>query len=173
MQPRAIETRYSGCRFRSRLEARWAVYLNAIKAKWVYEPEGFVLSDGTHYLPDFFVYRWDSDENPAARDWGYWLEVKAVAPTDAELAALHRLCVESGHKGFLAFGKFPNPTVYSISNTERAPALNEALWLTHHLPATTARWPEGMTGDQCHSAHGAARIAAAEARFEHGDRPAV
>lgn len=35
-----IETRYAGCRFRSRLEARWAVFFDALKIEWEYEPEG-------------------------------------------------------------------------------------------------------------------------------------
>lgn len=50
---RAIETRYAGCRFRSRLEARWAVFFDAMDIQWEYEPEGFWLSSGTGYLPDF------------------------------------------------------------------------------------------------------------------------
>ncbi len=53
MQPRAIETRYKGYRFRSRLEARWAVFFDALGLKWEYEPEGFDLGDGVRYLPDF------------------------------------------------------------------------------------------------------------------------
>ena len=51
----AIETRYKGYRFRSRLEARWAVYFDALGIKWVYEPEGYVLADGKRYLPDFWL----------------------------------------------------------------------------------------------------------------------
>lgn len=51
----AIETLYDGYRFRSRLEARWAVFFNALKMKYIYEPEGFRFSDGTMYLPDFFL----------------------------------------------------------------------------------------------------------------------
>lgn len=50
----AIETRYKNYRFRSRLEARWAIYLDAIGASWNYEPEGFRLMDRL-YLPDFYV----------------------------------------------------------------------------------------------------------------------
>jgi hypothetical protein len=50
-----IETRYKGFRFRSRLEARWAVFFEALGIKWEYEPEGFELSDGTRYLPDFHL----------------------------------------------------------------------------------------------------------------------
>lgn len=51
-----IETNYKGCRFRSRLEARWAVFFDSIGLKWEYEPEGFVLEDGTCYLPDFKIH---------------------------------------------------------------------------------------------------------------------
>ena len=50
----AIETTYKGVRFRSRLEARWAVFFDALEVSWKYEPEGY--SDGTlTYLPDFWL----------------------------------------------------------------------------------------------------------------------
>ena len=54
MHARAIETRYKGYRFRSRLEARWAVFFDALGLKWEYESEGFELPSG-RYLPDFKV----------------------------------------------------------------------------------------------------------------------
>jgi hypothetical protein len=50
-----IETVYKGYRFRSRLEARWACFFDAMGFGWTYEPEGFVLADGTRYLPDFLI----------------------------------------------------------------------------------------------------------------------
>ena len=50
-----IETVYNGYRFRSRLEARWAVFFYAAGIKYEYEPEGFDLGDGVHYLPDFYL----------------------------------------------------------------------------------------------------------------------
>lgn len=49
---RAIETRFAGCHFRSRLEARWAVFFDAVGIRWHYEPEGYELPSG-RYLPDF------------------------------------------------------------------------------------------------------------------------
>ncbi len=55
MTIKPIETTYRGYRFRSRLEARWAVFFDAVALKWEYEPEGFVLPDKTWYLPDFRV----------------------------------------------------------------------------------------------------------------------
>lgn len=54
-----IETEYNGYRFRSRLEARWAVFFDIARIKYVYEPEGFQLEDGTYYLPDFYLPEYD------------------------------------------------------------------------------------------------------------------
>ena len=52
-----IETYYKGYRFRSRLEARWAVFFDAMGIKYEYEPEGFKTSVDLNtfcYLPDFY-----------------------------------------------------------------------------------------------------------------------
>jgi hypothetical protein len=54
---RVIETRYAGVLFRSRLEARWAVFFDSLKIQWHYEPEGFESAAGMRYLPDFFLPR--------------------------------------------------------------------------------------------------------------------
>jgi len=64
---KAIETRYKGYRFRSRLEARWAVFFDTLGIEWRYEVEGFDVN-GRPYLPDFFL--------PAL---GIYVEVKANA----------------------------------------------------------------------------------------------
>lgn len=61
-----IETRYAGCRFRSRLEARWAVFFDALGVEWRYEPQGYVVG-GRPYLPDFWL--------PSSK---VWVEVKGV-----------------------------------------------------------------------------------------------
>ena len=53
---KAIQTRYKGYHFRSRLEARWAVFFDALGLEWEYEPEGFDLGEAGWYLPDFKVY---------------------------------------------------------------------------------------------------------------------
>jgi len=52
---KAIETQYKGYRFRSRLEARWAVFFDALGLKWGYEPEGYDLGKAGYYLPDFYL----------------------------------------------------------------------------------------------------------------------
>lgn len=65
-----IETSYRGHRFRSRLEARWAVFFDALGIRWEYEPQGYLVG-GRPYLPDFFL--------PTS---GTWVEVKG---TEGEL----------------------------------------------------------------------------------------
>ena len=75
-QIKAIETFYKGYHFRSRLEARWAVFFETLGIPWKYEVEGYEreLPYGsgpkiTRYLPDFFLpKRWG--------DGGVYVEVK-------------------------------------------------------------------------------------------------
>lgn len=71
MYAKAIETRYNGFRFRSRLEARWAVFLDALKINYRYEPEGFELPS-VRYLPDFLL------PLPEPK---VWIEIKPEVPT--------------------------------------------------------------------------------------------
>ncbi len=102
---RAIETRYSGYRFRSRLEARYAVLFDSLGIKWDYEPEGFELGGGKRYLPDFFVHY--PDGSPERKKWpgaGYWVEIKASTPTPAECEKLSLLCAQTKHHGYFFFG---------------------------------------------------------------------
>ena len=40
---RAIPTKYAGHTFRSRLEARWALFFDLLHLPWEYEPEGYFL----------------------------------------------------------------------------------------------------------------------------------
>jgi hypothetical protein len=81
---KAIETRYKGYRFRSRLEARWAVFLDALNTKYSYEREGYDLS-GQWYLPDFYV-----------PDWNCWIEIKGQEPSADEIAKCEALARTSG-----------------------------------------------------------------------------
>lgn len=95
----AIQTRYKGYRFRSRLEARWAVFLDHLGVKWEYEKEGYVLLDGTPYLPDFWL-----------PDQGGFLEIKGgyalrdyKQMDDARVKAA-KLATSSGHGVLLVTG---------------------------------------------------------------------
>lgn len=79
---KAIETRYKGYRFRSRLEARWAVFFDALGFKWEYEPEGFHTPEGP-YLPDFRV------TTPQGKP--IWYEIKPErVTTDAKFSAFKK-----------------------------------------------------------------------------------
>ncbi len=49
-----IETEYAGTRFRSRLEARWAVFFDLLGLAWQHEPEAYRLGSSL-YLPDFWL----------------------------------------------------------------------------------------------------------------------
>lgn len=55
MTIKAIETVYKGYKFRSRLEARWAVFFDALGVRYEYELEGFDLHYNGKYLPDFYL----------------------------------------------------------------------------------------------------------------------
>lgn len=92
MQPRAIETRYKGYRFRSRLEARWAVFFDALGLRWEYEPEGFELPSG-RYLPDFYL-----------PQYGLWVEVKATSATAVEIAKARELMESKREPVFITCG---------------------------------------------------------------------
>lgn len=61
MMIKPIETRYKGYRFRSRLEARWAVFFDTCGYTWEYEPEGYDIGNGIWYLPDFRLSGRDSN----------------------------------------------------------------------------------------------------------------
>jgi len=80
---KVIQTRYNGYRFRSRLEARWAVLLDTLGLQWEYEPQGFVLGADA-YLPDFWL--------PVMQ---VWLEVKPRNPNEREVRVARALADES------------------------------------------------------------------------------
>ncbi|MBN6054558.1 hypothetical protein JYK22_21630, partial [Nonomuraea sp. RK-328] len=104
MNIKPIETHYKGCRFRSRLEARWALFFDHIGARWDYEPQGFTIN-GRPYLPDFLLV-----------DCGTWVEVKGCEEDlDHKLmrdAALQLPAVKGrGEAGprLLLLGSIPEP----------------------------------------------------------------
>ena len=90
---KALETSYRGHRFRSRLEARWAVFFDAIGWAWEYEPQGYALRGGLCYLPDFLV------------EGDYFVEVKPALPTDEEKTKALRLA--KGLNSTVVFGIGP------------------------------------------------------------------
>lgn len=73
---KSIDTSYGGYLFRSRLEARFGVYFDALGIKWFYEHEGYDFGK-ERYLPDFYL-----------PDFKIYAEIKPEKFTDAE----HRKC---------------------------------------------------------------------------------
>lgn len=84
-----IPTYYNGHRFRSRLEARFAVFFEALKVPYEYEPEGFRLDDGTCYLPDFRVKCFGTRGNSEGRPFDLYIEVKGVMTPEDEHKIRH------------------------------------------------------------------------------------
>ena len=52
---KAIKTIYNGIKFRSKLEARWAVFFDHFGLEYEYEPQSFILDNGIVYSPDFYL----------------------------------------------------------------------------------------------------------------------
>ena len=81
-----IETEYQGVLYRSRAEARRAVWFDFLRIDYRYEPEGFDFGNGLRYLPDFWL-----------PEFGTWLEVKGKPPMLSEWR-------KATHLAQLAFG---------------------------------------------------------------------
>lgn len=146
MQPRAIETRYKGYRFRSRLEARWAVFFDALGLAWEYEPEGFELPGGVRYLPDFKVN-------------GTWVEVKPVNPSPDEIRKLKLLCEGSCLYGFFVCGQPKDEKWYRVHKEGH---------IDDESPCGTGVTLAEYLG-VCWREYEQAADAARGARFEHGE----
>src|SRR5215207_933310 len=93
MDIKPIETEYQGHRFRSRLEARWAVFFDALGIEYHYEPEGFDLGELGYYLPDFWL--------PQV---SMWAEVKPRPFTPEEHLKCETLAKGSGYACLLLDG---------------------------------------------------------------------
>jgi len=96
-----VETIYRGYRFRSRLEARWAVFFDTLGIPFEYEPEGFELPGGLRYLPDFWL-----------PEQGGWVEIKGREPTEEERLKAQLLAAGTGHPVYIFFGPIEEPPGY-------------------------------------------------------------
>jgi hypothetical protein len=73
-----IPTRFNGHHFRSRLEARWAVFYSELGLSYEYEPQGYDLGpDVGPYLPDFYIPKQSGFR-------GGYIEIKPGEPTHDE-----------------------------------------------------------------------------------------
>lgn len=105
MNIKAIETTRNGWRFRSRLEARWSVFFDALGIPFEYEMEGFELSSGW-YLPDFWL--------PTFR---LWFEIK---PPDGE--CYHATAMQQSGKPIIVANGSPMQNPLRLHCYEYTPA---------------------------------------------------
>ncbi len=158
---KAIETVYKGYRFRSRLEARWAVNFDALTNEmatkehwrkdktgplmlaglltngfdfsWEYEKEGFELN-GIWYLPDFYF------------KFGAWAEIKPEQFTNEQVDLCIELAKQTRMNCFMLSG-VPDSKFYPVAIPSGD--VIQCSWLRSHH----------------------AYIVARSARFEHGESP--
>jgi hypothetical protein len=98
----AIETVYDGYRFRSRLEARWAVFFKTAGIRYIYEPECFRLRSGKLYLPDFYLP--DVNMRTTEDKGGIYVEVKPSVSDYDEFDYLFELSRITGKSVLLIEG---------------------------------------------------------------------
>lgn len=173
-----IETVYKGFKFRSRLEAKWAIFLTELGIEWLYEHEGYQLDDGTYYLPDFFLPKFHG---------GMFVEVKPQVLSIEENQKCRDLCFESGYdvwraegvpdiKGYVCLtkhqddktGDFEVIYYYGIPNADSAEGKNIMM-----IEPGYVSYADGSIADQYHSCLGNTFLKAVkkakQARFEHGE----
>lgn len=174
---KAIETWFDGVRYRSRLEARWAVFFKVLGVKAEYEVEGY--TDGTTcYLCDFRL-----------PEYRYWIEIKPDLPDADEYAKADMLCEATGEPVFIFHGQLrdhgsyvalPGPNGLPVSDTgylwTQCPYCNlldiRFDGIARGLPCQCVeeRGGETVRGSKLIEF---ATQQAATARFEHGERGAI
>ena len=87
-----LETHFDGYHFRSRLEARWAVFFKTVGIAYEYEKEGYDL-DGVWYLPDFWL-----------PEKELWYEIKGKEPTGGEIQKVRRLTKHTQKRAVICWG---------------------------------------------------------------------
>lgn len=162
MNPKPIETHYSGYRFRSRLEARWAVFFDTIGIKYEYENEGYDLGNVGWYLPDF----WLPEVNMFA-------EVKGKAFTEKEYNKCLMLVKMSGHPCLMLVDTPEAKPYYAIQSWYggyvQAEYLLSTIYLSGQHRLVDTAYDGGNTEPNTDTIKAA--VAAKSARFEHGETP--
>lgn len=104
MSANAIPTEYKGYKFRSRTEARWAVFFDTLGIRWDYEFQGFSLgAKHIRYLPDFYM-----------PDWNKYVEIKPLDTIKREEVEKAALLVQYEGKPVVMLLGQPWPEAYVI-----------------------------------------------------------
>lgn len=121
-----IETIYKGRRFRSRLEARWAIFFDAIDIGWEYETEGFQIGN-TKYLTDFKLLSFGSTKVDL------FVEIKPRKPSMEEIKKCYEVSVGTNTDMLLICGTPGLPEFSEIGENWNLKTGYVAL----HFPAQT------------------------------------
>jgi hypothetical protein len=89
---KVLETFYHGYRFRSRLEARWAVFFDRLGVSYRYEPEGYLL-EKRGYLPDFYLPQQDC-----------FVEIKPTRPDTEAIEKTRLLALHTRKEVYIFYG---------------------------------------------------------------------
>lgn len=122
---KAIQTEYKGYKFRSRLEARWAVFFDTLGVKWEYEPKGYDLGNGVYYLPDFLLHDVTVNHGLFQRHCDIYVEVKGVM-TDEDARKIIRfsdLGYEDEHRDGVS-----NTAVLVVGNIPEGESMRDLIW---------------------------------------------
>ena len=195
---KAIETVYNGYKFRSRLEARWAVFFDAVGIKYEYEPEGITLSDGVLYLPDFYLPQFYSyfevkrkgikgteEGNEAIRkisDGSHsdtWAGIICFGdPYDHDMTIYCQDISEDSagsYEGHVVFGYYPKtktPMLFAWDDY-RDRAFLSAFADGHTIPMQTDCEHQYLSNPFVTKEIINAELMARQARFEHGETPKI
>jgi hypothetical protein len=111
-----IETIHNGYRFRSRLEARWAVFFDKLGIKYYYERQGYDLGKVGWYLPDFWLPHY-ADPDIDDGKTGVFVEIKPTKATEYEYSRGFVLAEQTGMNVFIFQGE-PYPNEYSVTQIQ-------------------------------------------------------
>lgn len=118
-----IETRYAGCRFRSRLEARWAVFFDTLGVEWQYEPQGYLVNDKP-YLPDFYLPKLRSFVEVKGDAKGLDLDLMAAIPGHVD-DVMHVLIL--GQVPNVELGEVPTHSMFTLGYDFRQNNVNHEM----------------------------------------------
>lgn len=162
---KAIQTTYRGYRFRSRLEARWAVFFDKMGIQFEYEKEGYDLGEAGTYLPDFWL--------PQVN---MWAEVKPTEFTITEALKIEALFYATGFPVLKLIGP---PDFKEYDAFEAVGMENEMGYIPFSLISMYLHdehrffcqgYPEPGDSDYWPADYRAAVFAARSARFERGEK---
>lgn len=191
---KAIPTRYGGYHFRSRLEARWAVFFDELGVAYRYEEQGYEFGEGEKYLPDFRLPRavvaivggGGADDLVVTEEVSPFVEIKphGIPIPDGDLKRIIAFVRHVGEtfvlvvRGdpldmFMQAVAYTDETQYSVAPAAIIGTKGDACPIVawQGRECSNEAWKSFVLG--CASGFGKAAVSARSARFEHGESGAT